>query len=51
MTGFIDSSALPSQPRSSTVNDAKVAGHTAILPTMQAGVSVLDELSETNASC
>ncbi len=47
VTGFIDSSALPSQPRLElTVNDAKVAGHTAILPTMQAGVSVLDELSE-----
>lgn len=47
VTGFIDSSALPSQPRLElTVNDAKVAGHTAILPTVQAGVSVLDELSE-----
>lgn len=45
VTGFIDPPAKPARPRLElTVNDAKVAGHTAILPTMQADKATLDEL-------
>ena len=45
--GFIEPDAKPDRPRLElTVNDAKVAGHTAILPTMQADVRALDELGE-----
>ena len=45
--GFIDPDVKPNQPRLElTVNDAKVAGHTAILPTMQADARALDELGE-----
>ena len=47
VTGFIEPAAKPERPRLElTVNDAKVAGHTAILPTMQANASVLDGLTE-----
>ena len=46
-SGFIEQSAMPDQPRLElTVNDTKVAGHTAILPTMQADCDALGELSE-----
>ena len=45
--GFIDPDVKPNQPRLElTVNDAKVAGHTAILPTLQADARALDELGE-----
>lgn len=45
VTGFIEPSAKPERPHLElTVNDAKVAGHTAILPTMQADKATLDEL-------
>lgn len=45
--GFINPDVKPNQPRLElTVNDAKVAGHTAILPTMQADARALDELGE-----
>lgn len=44
--GFIDPKDKPAEPRLElTVNDKKVAGHTAILPTMQAGADRLDALS------
>ena len=47
VTGFIEPSAKPERPRLElTVNDAKVAGHTAILPTMQADRAALDELGD-----
>ena len=47
VTGFIEPSAKPERPRLElTVNDAKVAGHTAILPTMQADKAALDELGD-----
>ena len=47
VTGFIEPSAKPERPRLElTVNDAKVAGHTAILPTMQADKATLDELGD-----
>jgi len=47
ITGFIEPSAKPERPRLElTVNDAKVAGHTAILPTMQADKAALDELGD-----
>ena len=45
--GFIDSSARPAEPRLDlAVDDSKVAGHTAILPTVHANADVLDELPE-----
>ena len=45
-SGFIEQNTMPDQPRLElTVNDAKVAGHTAILPTMQADADSLGELS------
>lgn len=45
--GFIDPDVKPNQPRLElTVNDAKVAGHAAILPTMRADARALDELGE-----
>ena len=47
ITGFIEPSAKPERPRLElTVNDAKVAGHTAILPTMQADKAALGELGD-----
>lgn len=47
VTGFIEPDAKPERPRLElTVNDAKVAGHTAILPTMQADKAALDELGD-----
>ena len=46
MEGFIDPKDKPAEPRLElTVNDKKVAGHTAILPTMQAGADRLEPLS------
>ena len=45
--GFIEPDAKPERPHLElTVNDAKVAGHTAILPTMQADKAALDELGD-----
>ena len=45
VTGFIDPTAKPDRPRLElTVDDAKVAGHTAVLPTMRADKAALDEL-------
>ena len=45
--GFIEPAAKPERPHLElTVNDAKVAGHTAILPTMQADKAALDELGD-----
>lgn len=47
VTGFIDPENMPNMPRFDlVVNDAKVAGHTAILPTMQAESSSLEGLPE-----
>ena len=47
VTGFIEPDAKPERPHLElTVNDAKVAGHTAILPTMQADKATLDELGD-----
>lgn len=47
VNGFIEPAAKPERPRLElTVNDAKVAGHTAILPTMQADKAALDELGD-----
>ena len=44
--GFITSKDKPAEPRLElTVNDKKVAGHTAILPTVQAGSDRLEPLS------
>ena len=46
-TGFIDPTARPAKPRPElTVNDEKVAGHTAILPTTRADAAALDPLTE-----
>ena len=45
--GFIEPAAKPERPHLElTVNDAKVAGHTAILPTMQTDKAALDELGD-----
>lgn len=45
--GFVDRTALPAAPRLElTVNDAKVAGHTAILPTMRVGKDSLAGLGD-----
>ena len=45
--GFIRPEDVPASPRPElTVDDAKVAGHTAILPTVQAGADALDRLGE-----
>lgn len=45
--GFVDWTALPAAPRLElTVNDAKVAGHTAILPTMRVGKDSLAGLTD-----
>ena len=45
--GFIEPAAKPERPHlEPTVDDAKVAGHTAILPTMQADKAALDELGD-----
>ena len=45
--GFVDRTALPAAPRLElTVNDAKVAGHTAILPTMRVGKDSLAGLTD-----
>ncbi len=47
VTGFIEPAAKPERPHLElTVNDAKVAGHTAILPTMQTDKAALDELGD-----
>lgn len=46
-TGFIDPAARPAKPRPElTVNDGKVAGHTAILPTLRVDAAALDPLTE-----
>ena len=45
--GFIEPAAKPERPHLElTVNDAKVAAHTAILPTMQTDKAALDELGD-----
>lgn len=45
--GFIEPAAKPERPHLElTVNDAKVAGHTAVLPTMQTDKAALDELGD-----
>ena len=45
--GFVAPDVLPSTPRLElTVDDAKVAGHTAILPTRNADKTALDKLAE-----
>ena len=45
--GFVTREGIPGHPRPElTVNDKKVAGHTAILPTMQADKAALDELGD-----
>lgn len=45
--GFVDSDVLPSVPRLDlVVDDAKVAGHTAVLPTRSASKAALDGLTE-----
>ncbi|KFI90850.1 topoisomerase III [Bifidobacterium saguini DSM 23967] len=45
--GFVAGGALPSLPRPElAVNDAKVAGHTAILPTMQLDASRMEALGD-----
>ena len=45
--GFVTREGIPGHPRPElAVNDAKVAGHTAILPTMQADKAALDELGD-----
>lgn len=45
--GFVDPDALPSVPRLDlVVDDAKVAGHTAVLPTRNADKAALDGLPE-----
>ena len=44
-SGFLDPAVRPAQPRLElTVNDAKVTGHTAILPTLQASGETLGQL-------
>lgn len=46
-SGFLDPAVRPAQPRLElTVNDAKVTGHTAILPTLQASGETLDQLGD-----
>ena len=46
-SGFLDSAVRPAQPRLElTVNDAKVTGHTAILPTLQASGETLGQLGD-----
>lgn len=45
--GFVDPDVLPSAPRLDlVVDDAKVAGHTAVLPTRSASKAALDGLTE-----
>lgn len=47
VTGFIDPDDRPAQPRTQlTVNDDKVSGHTAILPTGRADAASLDKLTD-----
>lgn len=46
-SGFLDPAVRPAQPRLElTVNDAKVTGHTAILPTLQASRETLGQLGD-----
>lgn len=46
-SGFLDPAVRPAQPRLElTVNDAKVTGHTAILPTLQAIGETLGQLGD-----
>ena len=46
-SGFLDPAVRPAQPRLKlTVNDAKVTGHTAILPTLQASGETLGQLGD-----
>ena len=46
-SGFLDPAVRPTQPRLElTVNDAKVTGHTAILPTLQASGETLGQLGD-----
>lgn len=46
-SGFLDPAVRPAQPRLElTVNDAKVTGHTAILPTLQASGEILGQLGD-----
>ena len=46
-SGFLDPAVRPAQPRLElTVNDAKVTGHTAILPTLQASGETLGQLGD-----
>ena len=46
-SGFLDPAVRPAQPRLElTVNDAKVTGHTAILPTLQASEETLGQLGD-----
>ena len=46
-SGFLDPAVRPAQPRLElTVNDAKVTGHTAILPTLQASGETLGQLCD-----
>lgn len=46
-SGFLDPAVRPAQPRLElTVNDAKVTGHTAILPTLQASGETLSQLGD-----
>ena len=52
VTGFIEPSAKPERPRLElTVNDAKVAGHTAILPPCRPTRRRSTNSAMTNASC
>ena len=46
-SGFLDPAVRPAQPRLElTVDDAKVTGHTAILPTLQASGETLGQLGD-----
>lgn len=46
-SGFLDPAVRPAQPRLElTVNDTKVTGHTAILPTLQASGETLGQLGD-----
>ena len=46
-SGFLEPAVRPAQPRLElTVNDAKVTGHTAILPTLQASGETLGQLGD-----
>ena len=46
-SGFLDPAVRPAQPRLElTVNDAKVTGHTAIVPTLQASGETLGQLGD-----